>query len=231
MDNSLKTKRPTHLMAVAFLAVISNFYCLDQYLKYKYPDNNIMIPQQVIVEQPVFTYDFKLTQEYQHEYDLSEPDASLVEILHGDNPTITLNDPKPDEVENIDKKIKVLEPTKKKKIMMNKAVKVTFYDPFDPRQTDNTPGICRWDYKVKPGDKIIALSHDLVKNYGLTDGDIVDVGIWGKYVVRDTMNKRWRKMIDIAITNPKLTRKEKYKLAMDLGNDIVTTIKFKAVKI
>ena len=208
------TTRPTHLMAVAL--VIFNCYCLDYSLKELYPNDNITQDNQiVIVDLPVeqLTYNF--------DYTLDES-QTLVEELHGDNPKITLNDPKPTE-EKI--KDKILEPTKHKKKLVKKDVTVTFYDPFDRKQTDDTPGICYWDYHVKPGDKIIAISHDLIKKYGLTDGDIVTIDEWGKYVVRDAMNKRWRSKIDIAITNPRLSKREKYKLAMNLGH-IEKTIRF-----
>ncbi len=66
------------------------------------------------------------------------------------------------------------------------------------RQTDKTPFLAAWNNRLKPGMKIIAVSPDLIKKYGLTNGVKVKImGLSGYYVVRDKMNKRWRNRIDI----------------------------------
>ncbi len=55
-----------------------------------------------------------------------------------------------------------------------------------------------WNNKIKPGMKIIAVSRDLIKKYGLTNGKKVKIqGLPGLYTVRDKMNKRFRSRIDI----------------------------------
>jgi len=65
-------------------------------------------------------------------------------------------------------------------------------------QTDDTPFLAAWNNKLKPGMKIIAVSHDLIKKYGLTNGVKVKIsGLPGYYTVRDKMNKRLRNHIDI----------------------------------
>ncbi len=65
-------------------------------------------------------------------------------------------------------------------------------------QTDKTPFLAAWNNRLKPGMKIIAVSPDLIKKYGLTNGVKVKIlGLPGYYVVRDKMNKRLRNHIDI----------------------------------
>ena len=65
-------------------------------------------------------------------------------------------------------------------------------------QTDDTPFIAAWNNKLKPGMKIIAVSRDLLTKYGLSNGTKVRIsGLKDIYVVRDKMNKRYKKRIDI----------------------------------
>jgi len=66
------------------------------------------------------------------------------------------------------------------------------------RQTDKTPFLAAWNNRLRPGMKIIAVSRDLLKRYGLRNGTKVRIGgLRGYYRVRDKMNKRFRKRIDI----------------------------------
>jgi len=66
------------------------------------------------------------------------------------------------------------------------------------RQTDSTPFIAAWNNHIKPGMRILAVSRDLITRYGLKNGTRVRIGgLRGYYVVRDKMNKRYRKRIDI----------------------------------
>lgn len=65
-------------------------------------------------------------------------------------------------------------------------------------QTDSTPDIAAWGDRLTPDMKVIAVSRDLLNEYGLTRGSHVRIiGLPGKYVVLDKMNKRWKKKIDI----------------------------------
>jgi len=65
-------------------------------------------------------------------------------------------------------------------------------------QTDRTPFLAAWNNRIRPGMKIIAVSDDLIRHYGITNGVQVKIGgLPGIYVVRDKMNKKWRKRIDI----------------------------------
>jgi len=65
-------------------------------------------------------------------------------------------------------------------------------------QTDKTPFLAAWNNRIRPGMKIIAVSRDMLTRYGLRNGSKVRIGgLPGLYTVRDKMNKRYRKRIDI----------------------------------
>ena len=66
------------------------------------------------------------------------------------------------------------------------------------KQTDTTPFLAAWNNRLIPGMKIIAVSRDLLSIYGLRNGTKVRIaGLPGIYHVRDKMNKRYRRRIDI----------------------------------
>ena len=65
-------------------------------------------------------------------------------------------------------------------------------------QTDDTPFLAAWNNRLRPGMKIIAVSRDMLTRYGMKNGTRVRIGgLPGYYRVRDKMNKRYRKRIDI----------------------------------
>ncbi|PHS31085.1 MAG: hypothetical protein COA92_08810 [Sulfurovum sp.] len=65
-------------------------------------------------------------------------------------------------------------------------------------QTDKTPFLAAWNNRLRPGMKIIAVSRDMLTRYGMKNGTRVRIGgLPGYYRVRDKMNKRYRKRIDI----------------------------------
>jgi LysM repeat protein len=65
-------------------------------------------------------------------------------------------------------------------------------------QTDSTPFLAAWNNRIRPGMKIIAVSPDLIRKYGITNGTKVKIsGLRGIYTVRDKMNPRLRNHIDI----------------------------------
>jgi len=65
------------------------------------------------------------------------------------------------------------------------------------KQTNSSPFIGAWGSKLIPGTKSIAISRDLLKK-GLKHNSVVKIkGLDGEYVVKDKMNKRWTKKIDI----------------------------------
>jgi LysM repeat protein/3D (Asp-Asp-Asp) domain-containing protein len=66
------------------------------------------------------------------------------------------------------------------------------------KQTDKTPFLAAWNNRLHPGMKVIAVSRDMLTKYGMRNGTKVRIaGLPGVYRVRDKMNKRYRKRIDI----------------------------------
>ncbi|MCF6206501.1 MAG: LysM peptidoglycan-binding domain-containing protein [Sulfurovum sp.] len=65
-------------------------------------------------------------------------------------------------------------------------------------QTDSTPFLAAWNNRLRPGMKVIAVSRDLLYKYGMKNGTKVKIsGLPGIYRVRDKMNKRYKRRIDI----------------------------------
>lgn len=65
-------------------------------------------------------------------------------------------------------------------------------------QTDSTPDVAAWGDRLTPSTKAIAVSRDLLNQYGLSYGDRVEIkGMQGEFKVLDKMHPRWRKKIDI----------------------------------
>ena len=65
-------------------------------------------------------------------------------------------------------------------------------------QTDKTPFLAAWNNRLRPGMKVIAVSRDLLYKYGMRNGTKVKIaGLPGYYRVRDKMNKRYKRRIDI----------------------------------
>ena len=85
-------------------------------------------------------------------------------------------------------------------------VEVTAYSP-SKAQTDDNPFETASGRIVKPSEleqlRYIALSRDLIKEYGLKWGDT----IWIAFQVEDTMNKRIKNGVDIFFRNQDLARK------------------------
>ncbi|WP_276392078.1 hypothetical protein [Eudoraea chungangensis] len=64
-------------------------------------------------------------------------------------------------------------------------------------QTSNTPEIGAWGDSLLPEMKCIAVSRDLL-NMGIKHNSRVKIsGLQGIYLVKDKMNKKWKKKIDI----------------------------------
>jgi 3D (Asp-Asp-Asp) domain-containing protein len=97
-------------------------------------------------------------------------------------------------------------------------VTVTTYSP-SIEQTDSTPLITASGFEINPINpkkhRIIAVSRDLKKKYKFGKKvRITGIGkLSGTYTVRDVMNKRYRKRVDILIgTDDKQTKFSKAKL-------------------
>jgi len=66
------------------------------------------------------------------------------------------------------------------------------------KQTDSTPFLAAWNNHLFPGRRTIAVSRDLLTQYGMKNGTKVRIsGLRGYYWVRDKMNKRYKRRIDI----------------------------------
>ena len=97
-------------------------------------------------------------------------------------------------------------------------VDVTTYSPT-VEQTDSTPLITASGFEINPANpkrqRIIAVSRDLKKKYKFGKKvRITGIGkLSGTYTVRDVMNKRYKKRVDILIgENDKQTSFKKAKL-------------------
>ena len=91
------------------------------------------------------------------------------------------------------RKTKLLRPIGKRKL----RVTATAYSSHKA-QTDNTPFLAAWNNRLRPGVKSIAVSRDMLTRYGMKNGTKVRIsGLPGIYRVRDKMNKRYKKRIDI----------------------------------
>ena len=98
--------------------------------------------------------------------------------------------------------------TEASKIAFN--VTVTTYNPTK-QQCDDTPNITADGTRIKPWRateyRYVALSRDLISRWGgpFDYGDYIVIegtGKWdGVYQVRDTMNPKWVKRVDILTTN------------------------------
>ncbi len=93
-------------------------------------------------------------------------------------------------------------------------VTVTTYTP-SVEETDSTPLITASGFKINPKNpkrqRIIAVSRDLKKKYKFGKKvRITGIGKYsGTYTVRDVMNKRYRKRVDILIGNKDVQTKFK----------------------
>lgn len=76
-------------------------------------------------------------------------------------------------------------------------VTATAFNSFGWQTHRDHPTLTAWGDTLKPGMKAIAVSRDLIDS-GLTHNTEVKIeGLPGKYLVKDKMNRRWKKRIDI----------------------------------
>jgi 3D (Asp-Asp-Asp) domain-containing protein len=75
-------------------------------------------------------------------------------------------------------------------------VEVTAYNATRA-QTDRNPWIAAWGDRLRPGMRVIAVSHDLLE-LGFDHGARVEIaGLPGKYVVMDKTHRRWSRRVDL----------------------------------
>jgi len=85
---------------------------------------------------------------------------------------------------------------KKELLWRSVEVMATAYNSVS-YQTSNQPNIGAWGDTLKPGMKCIAVSRDLLA-LGIDHNTKVKItGLEGIYLVKDKMNRRWKKKIDI----------------------------------
>lgn len=88
--------------------------------------------------------------------------------------------------------------TEKKKITTQTLmVTATAYNSIEEQTKKGNVGLAAWGDTLQPGERAIAVSRDLIK-MGLDHNEEVEIdGLEGTYIVKDKMNKRWQKKIDI----------------------------------
>ncbi len=76
-------------------------------------------------------------------------------------------------------------------------VTATAYTHAASETDPNSVGITAWGDSLEPGMKVLAVSRDLLE-LGLGYGTEVTItGVEGTWVVRDKMNSRWERKIDL----------------------------------
>jgi len=76
-------------------------------------------------------------------------------------------------------------------------VTATAYTMREAETKKGNIGLAAWGDQLEPGMKAIAVSRDLIE-HGLDHMTEVRIeGLEGTYIVRDKMNRRWEKKIDI----------------------------------
>ncbi|WP_310990997.1 3D domain-containing protein [Aequorivita marina] len=77
------------------------------------------------------------------------------------------------------------------------TVTATAYNSVERQTKKGNPSLAAWGDILEPGERAIAVSRDLIK-LGLDHNEEVEINnLPGTYIVKDKMNKRWTKKIDI----------------------------------
>jgi len=85
----------------------------------------------------------------------------------------------------------------KQKAMTTLTVTATAYNSVEHQTKKGNIGLAAWGDILEPGERAIAVSRDLIK-LGLDHNEEIEIeGLKGTYIVKDKMNKRWTKKIDI----------------------------------
>nr|WKN35149.1 3D domain-containing protein [Tunicatimonas sp. TK19036] len=81
-------------------------------------------------------------------------------------------------------------------------VTATAYNSLEAQTKKGDAFTTAWGDQLEPGIKAIAVSRDLLNEYGLSHNMKVQIeGLEGTYRVLDKMNKRWKRRIDIYMGN------------------------------
>lgn len=77
-------------------------------------------------------------------------------------------------------------------------VTATAYNSTEAQTKKGDPTLAAWGDVLKPGMKSIAISRDFLREGILEhNSEVMIEGLEGTYVVKDKMNKRWTRKIDI----------------------------------
>jgi len=77
-------------------------------------------------------------------------------------------------------------------------VTATAYNSVEAQTKKGDPTLAAWGDILKPGMKSIAISRDFLKEGILEhNSEVMIEGLEGTYLVKDKMNKRWTRKIDI----------------------------------
>jgi 3D (Asp-Asp-Asp) domain-containing protein len=77
-------------------------------------------------------------------------------------------------------------------------VTATAYNSVEAQTKKGDPTLAAWGDTLQPGMKSIAISRDFLKEDILEhNSEVLIEGLDGTYVVKDKMNKRWTRKIDI----------------------------------
>jgi len=109
-----------------------------------------------------------------------------------------------------------------------KAIEVTAtaYNSSEAQTKKGNIGLAAWGDTLVPGEKAIAVSRDLIKE-GLEHNTKVKIeGLEGEYIVKDKMNKRWTKKIDIYMGLDEKAAKEWGKQKVKIRYDSLSQSKF-----
>ena len=88
-------------------------------------------------------------------------------------------------------------PQKENAYDISMTVMATAYNSVEAQTKKGNIGLAAWGDTLKTGDRVIAVSRDLI-NQGLKYNQEVKIeGFEDTYIVKDKMNKRWTKKIDI----------------------------------
>ena len=88
-------------------------------------------------------------------------------------------------------------PQKDKEYDISMKVTATAYNSVEAQTKKGNVGLAAWGDRLEPGDKVIAVSRDLIRQGIKYNQKIKIEGLDGTFIVKDKMNKRWRKKIDI----------------------------------
>ncbi|WP_339700537.1 hypothetical protein [uncultured Marixanthomonas sp.] len=89
------------------------------------------------------------------------------------------------------------ETKEQQKKMTTMTVTATAYNSVEHQTKRGNPSLAAWGDILEPGERAIAVSRDLIK-MGLDHNEEIEIdGLPGTYIVKDKMNKRWNKKVDI----------------------------------